>query len=120
MECMAMAHETGVQLAEVGFLLIVIAGIRFASAQMLRLDSDRRAVSLVEPGKPKLDSCRTPRSPRSASTPAPTCLSSPRARADLDAALRRHTAVAQAPPSGTLVRLDQGLTRFRGGVSRSG
>jgi hypothetical protein len=39
---------------------------------------------------------------------------------DLDAALRRHTAVAQAPPSGTLVRLDQGLTRFRGGVSRSG
>ncbi|MBC3839254.1 hypothetical protein GXW82_00735 [Streptacidiphilus sp. 4-A2] len=45
MEYIALAHQTGVRLAEVGFLLIVIAGIWFASAPAFKHSTARTVVA---------------------------------------------------------------------------
>ena len=49
MEYIAMAHQTGVRLAEIGFLLIVFSGIWFAAAQfpVLKLSRVRTIVASV-------------------------------------------------------------------------
>ena len=46
---LAMSHQTGVRLAEIGYLLILFAGVWFAAAEVPRLKwaSERRLVAAL-------------------------------------------------------------------------